>query len=64
MKEQIGTAEAAELIGVTRARISQLCKSGDLKADFVSNVWLIDKDSVREYSQQRRRKKNEIKNRR
>lgn len=57
MREQIGTKEAAEMTGLTRARISQLCKKGVFKADFISNVWLIDKDSVRIYVQEKRRKK-------
>ena len=57
MEEKIGTKEASEMTGLTRARISQLCKAGELKADFVSNVWIIDKNSVRNYVQNKRLKK-------
>lgn len=62
MRERIGTKEAAEMTGLTRARISQLCKAGILTADFISNVWLIDKNSVRIYVQEKRKKKAAQKN--
>ena len=55
--KRIGTEEAANMIGVTRARISQLCQQGLLEAVFVSNVWLIDENSARIFAQERRRRK-------
>lgn len=57
MDEKIGTGEASEILGLTRARVSQLCKVGDLSADFLSNVWLIDKKSVERLAQKRKDKK-------
>lgn len=57
MDEKIGTGEASEILGLTRARVSQLCKAGDLSADFLSNVWLIDKKSVERLAQKRKDKK-------
>ena len=56
--KKIGTKEAAELMHMTRARVSQLCKQGFLDAEFVSNVWLIDYDSVVIYAQERRKRKS------
>lgn len=42
----IGTAQAAEILGVTRARVSKMCADGVLAAEKVGCVWYIRRDAV------------------
>lgn len=57
MTECIGTTEAAKMLGITKARICQLCKAKELKATFVSGVWLIDKADIMTFAYQRSKHK-------
>lgn len=41
-------AEAAELLGIGRARVYQLIDAGSLSAERVGGIWLIDDESVHE----------------
>ena len=43
------TREAAAFLGVTRRRVQQLVKRGQLKARKVGRDWLIDDDALRRY---------------
>ena len=42
----ITTEESARLLGVSRSRVLELIKSGQLKAEKMSGVWLVDEESV------------------
>lgn len=42
------TKEAAERLSVSRSRVLELIKNGQLSARKLSGVWLVDKDSVEE----------------
>lgn len=48
----LSTAQAAEALGLTDARIRQLCASGELGAQKVGRDWLIQADEVERYKQQ------------
>lgn len=42
----MGTAQAAEILGVTRARVSKMCADGVLEAEKVGRAWFIRRDAV------------------
>lgn len=44
----ITTSEAAHRLSVSRSRVLELIKTGQLQADKLSGVWLVDEDSVDE----------------
>ena len=44
----ITTSEAAHRLSVSRSRVLELIKRGQLRADKMSGVWLVDEDSVDE----------------
>ena len=46
--EWISTAEAAEILGVGRARVTQLIKLGFIRAEKVGNRYSVDRASVEE----------------
>jgi len=46
--EWISTSEAAEILGVSRIRVNQLIKEGQLVAERVGNRYCIEKASVEE----------------
>lgn len=51
----ITIAEAMELLGVTDARISQLCTSGKFPGAFrMGRTWLIPREAAERYVRQRR----------
>ena len=50
LEEYLTTAEAAEMMGLTRQHVAFLCKSGELPgARKRGNTWLIPRDSVKTY---------------
>lgn len=51
------TAEAAEALGVTDARIRQLCAAGSLACQKIGRDWLIPADEVERYKEKRENKK-------
>ena len=53
--ETVTPSEAAEIIGVSKPRISALCQSGQLKSVTVGNSVIISKDSVIEYRDSERK---------
>lgn len=53
----IGTREAAKRTGLSRVRIVQLCQDKTLDAKFISNVWLIQEESVNAFLAARKEKK-------
>jgi excisionase family DNA binding protein len=46
--DAVSPTEAAELLGVSRGRVSQMIKAGQLNANRVGTVTLVDASSVRE----------------
>ena len=53
--DTISQTEAAEIIGVSKPRISALCQSGQLKSVTVGNSVIISKDSAIEYRDSERK---------
>lgn len=53
--ETVTPTEAAEIIGVSKPRISALCQSGQLKNVTVGNSVIISKDSAIEYRDSERK---------
>lgn len=51
----IGTAEAAEILGITPVRVNQLIKSGRLNAAMVSGIYVLDRQEIETFSQMTRR---------
>jgi hypothetical protein len=47
--ESIGTAEASEILGIDQRSVARLCTRGVLQARQISQVWIIDRQSVIEY---------------
>ena len=46
MTDTLTTREAAELLGVSVLRVSQLCERGQLKARKFGQLWAVDRQSV------------------
>lgn len=45
-KETITAGEAADILGVTRARVTSLCATGMLDARKSGGIWLLSRESV------------------
>ena len=52
MSTQLSVAEASKLLKISKQRIRELCRSGELEAKKISNSWLIDSDSASHYGLQ------------
>ena len=48
--EWITTREAANLIGVTANQVRHLARTGTIKAQKFGHVWMINRDSAKEYA--------------
>lgn len=46
--EKISVLDAVEILGVSKERVCQLCKAGQLDAQIIGGAWIIDAASVRE----------------
>ncbi len=57
----IGTREAAKRTGLSRVRIVQLCQDKTLDAKFISNVWLIQEESINAFIEERKEREQEKK---
>lgn len=51
--EYLTTQQVAERLGVKRARVLQLIKCGDLRAEHAGRAWLIKPEWVAEYETRR-----------
>lgn len=51
----VGTKEAADRLGVTQERVTQLIRAGDLKAMKVGRTWIIDERSLTAFERKERR---------
>jgi len=49
----ISTQEASQMLGITRRRVQQLCKSGKLEAVWFAYRWLVKPSAVEAYRQER-----------
>ncbi len=49
MSTQISTSDAAHLLKISVQRVRTLCRDKKLKAERISNAWIIDLDSVTNY---------------
>lgn len=50
-------AEVAEMLGTTSARVSQLCKSGEIPAQRFNYLWAILESDAQEYKRKRDERK-------
>jgi len=50
----IGTTEAAEALGLTPERVTQLIRAGELKAQMIGRTWVIDSRSVEAFAKRDR----------
>lgn len=53
-KKEIGTAEVAESLGVTQARIRQLLLSGELQGRKLGRDWYVKVEEVERYKAMKR----------
>ena len=44
----LSTAQAAEILGVSQRRVIALVKQGDLPAEKIGGIWLLDESAVRQ----------------
>lgn len=49
----LSTAEAGELLSLTRERVQQLIRKGSIEGKKFGGVWLVDKQSVLTYKAKR-----------
>jgi excisionase family DNA binding protein len=54
LREYVTTVEAAELLGVSRARVDQFCRDGRLPAEMVGMMRLIRRGDVMAFKKQPR----------
>ncbi len=52
------STEVAGTFGVTNDYITQLCRKGKIKGSFEGRVWMVEEESLRQYLEQTRAKKN------
>jgi excisionase family DNA binding protein len=45
----IGTAEAAEILGLSPDHVKLLCRQGKIKSKRIGKTWVIDKTSLIDY---------------
>lgn len=51
MDELLGISQVARALGVSPARVRQLIDQGDLPAQRIGRIWIVDSDSVRQRSE-------------
>lgn len=51
---QVTTAEAGEILGITRRRVRQLIQAGQLTATKIGRDWLLGKAEVEQFAKRRR----------
>lgn len=51
---RVSSAEAAGLLGITPRQVRRLASTGRLDAERVGRQWIVDRDSIAAYQQERR----------
>jgi excisionase family DNA binding protein len=50
------TKEAAEILGLSEARVRQLCQSGELKSQKFGRDWHVKKSAIKSYLNKKNKK--------